>query len=62
MLRNVLSIPQLVSLAVVIAVVLMFVIGFWTETRKGLFFKAKKSAMYAALGFIITVLTYILDG
>ena len=62
LLRNVLAVSELVTLAVIIAIFLMFIIGFWTETRKELFFKAKKGTMYAALGVIITVLTYILGG
>ncbi len=62
LLRNVLAIPQLLNLAVVIAIVLMFIIGFWTETRKSLLVKARKGIIYALLGIFITVLTYVLGG
>ncbi len=62
LLRNVLAIPQLLNLAVVIAIVLMFIIGFWTETRKGLLIKARKGIIYSILGIFITVLTYVLGG
>ncbi len=62
LLRNVLVIPQLLNLAVVIAVILMFIIGVWTETRKGLWIKARKGTIYAALGIVITLLTYFLGG
>jgi hypothetical protein len=62
LLRNVVSIGMLVNLAVVIAIVLMFMIGVWAETRKSVLFKATKGATYAALGAIITVLTYLLGG
>jgi hypothetical protein len=62
LLRNVLGIPQLVNLAVVIAIILMFIIGVWTETRKGLLIKARKGMIYSVLGIIITLLTYILGG
>lgn len=62
LLQNVLAIPQLVNLAVVIAIVLMFFIGVWTETRKGVWIRARKGIIYAVLGIVITVLTYILGG
>jgi hypothetical protein len=62
LLHNVLGIAQLVNLAVVIAIVLMFIIGVWTETRKGLLIKARKGTIYAVLGIIITLLTYFLGG
>jgi hypothetical protein len=60
--QSVLGIVQLVNLAVIIAIILMFIIGGWTETRKGIFKKARKGIIYAALGIIITALTYILGG
>ena len=62
LLRNVLGILQLLNLAVIIAVILMFIIGVWTETRKGLLIKAWKGTLYSILGIIITLLTYILGG
>ncbi len=62
LLRNVLDVRELVSAAVLIAIVLMFVIGVWTETRKGLKLKVKKGFTYSALGIIITLLTYFLGG
>ena len=62
LLRNVLGIFQLLNLAVIIAVVLMFIIGVWTETRKGLLIKAWKGTLYSVLGIIITLLTYFLGG
>ena len=62
LLQNVLAIPQLVNLAVVIAIVLMFFIGAWTETRKGAWIRARKGIIYAVLGIVITVLTYVLGG
>ena len=62
LLQNVLAISQLVNLAVVIAIVLMFFIGAWTETRKGVWIRARKGIIYAILGVAITVLTYVLGG
>jgi hypothetical protein len=62
LLRNVFGILQLLNLAVVIAIVLMFVIGVWTETRKGLLIKVRKGMIYAVLGVVITLLTYFLGG
>ncbi len=62
LLQNILEIRELVSLAVIIAIILMFIIGVWTETRKSLVFKVKKGITYAVLGIIITVLTYFLGG
>jgi hypothetical protein len=50
------------NLAVIIAVVLMFIIGVWTETRKGLLIKVWKGTLYSILGIIITILTYVLGG
>lgn len=60
--RNVFGIFQLVNFAVLIAIVLMFFIGAWTETRKNRLLKIRKGFIYAILGVIITVLTYILGG
>jgi hypothetical protein len=60
--QNYLSIVQLLNLSVVIAIVLLFIIGAWTETRKGLRLKVRKGGLYAVLGVIITVLTYLLGG
>jgi hypothetical protein len=62
LLRNALAIPQLLDLAVVIAIVLMFIIGFWTEIRKSLLVKARKGIIYSLLGIFITILTYVLGG
>ena len=62
LLRDVLGLAQLVNLAVVIAIVLMFFIGAWTETRKGAWIRARKGIIYAVLGVVITVLTYVLGG
>jgi hypothetical protein len=62
LLRDVLGVAQLVNLAVVIAIVLMFFIGAWTETRKGAWIRARKGIIYAVLGIVITVLTYVLGG
>ena len=62
LLSNVLGILQLLNLAVVIAIVLMFIIGVWTETRKGILIKARKGTIYSVLGIVITLLTYFLGG
>ena len=62
LLRDYFGIVQLLNLAVVIAITLLFFIGAWTETRKSLKLKARKGALYAVLGVIITVLTYFLGG
>jgi hypothetical protein len=62
LLQNYFSIAQLLNLAVLIAIALLFIIGTWTETRKSFKLKVRKGALYAVLGVIITVLTYFLGG
>jgi hypothetical protein len=62
LLQNYFSIAQLLNVAVIIAITLLFIIGTWTETRKSLKLKLRKGALYAVLGVIITLLTYFLGG
>jgi hypothetical protein len=64
LLRNVstLGLDVLVHVGMIIAILLLFFIGMWTETRKGLKIKVRKGIMYAILGVIITILTWILGG
>lgn len=62
LLRNVLPLPELVNVAVVTAVFLMFIIGVWVETRKSLRYRLQKGVLYAVLGVIITLLTWLLGG
>jgi hypothetical protein len=40
----------------------MFIIGVWTQTQKELKLKIRKGVLYASLGVIITVLTFLLGG
>jgi len=61
-LYNTLELPELVNVAVIIAITLMFFIGMWTEHRKSPWLKVRKGIMYAILGVIITLLTYFLGG
>jgi len=61
-LRNIIGVPQMLNLSVLSAVVLLFIIGVWFETRKSLFFKIRKGLSYSVLGIIITILTYCLGG
>ncbi len=62
LLQGFLGIVQLLNLAVAIAIILLFIIGVWTETQKSLKLKVRKGALYAVLGVAITVLTYFLGG
>lgn len=62
LLRNSIPMPDLINVAVFIAVSLMFIIGVWVETRKSWIFRLRKGALYAVLGLIITLLTWFLGG
>ena len=62
LLRNVMEVPQLLNLSFVIAIILMFIIGAWIETRKSRWLKVKKGISYAVLGVIIALLTFVLGG
>jgi hypothetical protein len=62
LLRNSVPMPDLINVAVIIAVGLMFVIGVWVETRKSWKYRLRKGALYAVLGVIITLLTWFLGG
>jgi membrane protein YdbS with pleckstrin-like domain len=62
LLRNVIPLPDSLNIAVVTAVFLLFIIGLWVETQKGWRFKLRKGALYAVLGVIITLLTWVLGG
>jgi hypothetical protein len=62
LLRNIIPLPYLVNVAVIIAVVLLFIIGVWVETQKSWRNKIRKGVLYAILGVIITALTWVLGG
>lgn len=62
LLRNVVAVYDLVNFSFITAIVLMFIIGFWVETRKSWLYKVKKGGLYAMLGFLITLLTWFLGG
>ena len=62
LLRNTIALPNLVNVAVVTAVILLFIIGVWVETQKSWRMKIRKGALYAILGLIITILTWFLGG
>ena len=61
-LRNLTGVPQLLNLSFLTAIILLFIIGVWFETRKSLFFKIRKGLNYSLLGIIITILTFYLGG
>lgn len=62
LLRNTIALPNLINVAVITAVVLLFTIGVWVETQKSWRSKIRKGGLYAILGLIITVLTWFLGG
>ncbi|MCW4029146.1 MAG: hypothetical protein NWE92_05815 [Candidatus Bathyarchaeota archaeon] len=62
LLRNVVAVYDLVNVSFITAIVLMFIIGVWVETRKSWRFKIRKGGLYAMLGFLITLLTWFLGG
>lgn len=62
LLRNTIALPNLINVAVITAVVLLFIIGVWVETQKSWRSKIRKGGLYAILGLIITVLTWFLGG
>jgi hypothetical protein len=62
LLRNIIPLPDSLNIAVVTAVALLFIIGTWVETQKGWRFRLRKGALYAILGVIITLLTWLLGG
>ena len=62
LLQNWVAIPTLVTLGMLIAIIMMFFFGIWIETRKSWKLKVRKGILYAVLGVIITILTYILGG
>lgn len=62
LLQGFFDVRTLLSISVIIAIVLMFIIGVWTQTQKDLRLKIRKGVLYASLGVIITVLTFLLGG
>ena len=62
LLQNWVAVPDLVTLGMIIAIIMMFFFGIWIETRKSWKLKIRKGAMYAILGVIITLLTWVLGG
>jgi VIT1/CCC1 family predicted Fe2+/Mn2+ transporter len=62
LLQNLWGIRLSVYLSIVVAIILLFVIGVWTQTSKSLRLKLRRGIFYAVLGVIITILTLVLGG
>jgi VIT1/CCC1 family predicted Fe2+/Mn2+ transporter len=62
LLRSVIALPESLNIAVITAVILLFLIGVWVETRKSWRFRIRTGTLYAVLGVVISLLTWLLGG